>query len=699
METGLKIIIGAEDQATPVFVKTTQGAKETADAFAKIPPAATQAGVAVTGLTDKLKQISSATATTPLKILEAQFARLQKIASLPDLTFRQYERLNGLMAKTQGEINRFAKGFNSIVPGANSATQSLTDLSRIVQDAPYGFRGVANNLNPAVEGFQRLIKETGSLKGALKALGPSLMGAGGIGLAIGVVSSLLVVFGDKLFKSKSAIESQADALKKAKDELRDYEESLNDFDSINLKGSQDAQGELIKLAAAYKASQDSANISLADRKKIVDQLQEQYPSYFANIKDEVFLAGGAKDAYDRLVTSILATSKARAAAEKGVEIQKELLTVEQQLADATGRRNAAQIKATQEAQRNLDISKKAGGGATLALDPTLNRQAVQAAKALAEAEKEVNDLKVKRFELDRRAAKVSGIQSDLIAAQPIDLDTEKKNFLEAQKIQDAASAKRLSELQKAFEAEKKLYEQRQSEIKEFLTTSVPVQEEVSQFVKRQIIPDVKPSDKLTELRLPVKFAFDFSNLGKDLKKAIKDTKLTDTINGVFKEAFSTGFSGLGEGIAEALQGGGVGSVLGSIVDFLGSLIKQIGEALIQYGIVKTGLDKILAGGIAIPGVAAIAAGVAAVAIGSLIQSSKPKRFAEGGIVYGATSAIVGEYAGASSNPEVIAPLNKLKGMLGDRPGSNMHLTGQFDIDGYKLRLLLERVEQKQGRSF
>lgn len=39
-------------------------------------------------------------------------------------------------------------------------------------------------------------------------------------------------------------------------------------------------------------------------------------------------------------------------------------------------------------------------------------------------------------------------------------------------------------------------------------------------------------------------------------------------------------------------------------------------------------------------------------------------FADGGIVYGPTLSIMGEYAGARSNPEVIAPLNKLKSIIG-----------------------------------
>ena len=37
-------------------------------------------------------------------------------------------------------------------------------------------------------------------------------------------------------------------------------------------------------------------------------------------------------------------------------------------------------------------------------------------------------------------------------------------------------------------------------------------------------------------------------------------------------------------------------------------------------------------------------------------------------MYGPTLALMGEYAGAKSNPEVIAPLNKLKSLIGDNGG-------------------------------
>lgn len=62
---------------------------------------------------------------------------------------------------------------------------------------------------------------------------------------------------------------------------------------------------------------------------------------------------------------------------------------------------------------------------------------------------------------------------------------------------------------------------------------------------------------------------------------------------------------------------------------------------------------------------AIGAGMVAMLVG--IMAALPK-FADGGIAYGPTLGIFGEYAGASHNPEVVAPLDRLKSIIGGREG-------------------------------
>lgn len=58
----------------------------------------------------------------------------------------------------------------------------------------------------------------------------------------------------------------------------------------------------------------------------------------------------------------------------------------------------------------------------------------------------------------------------------------------------------------------------------------------------------------------------------------------------------------------------------------------------------------------------------ATAVAAVAQVKQVTAFANGGIVSGPTMALVGEYAGASNNPEVIAPLDKLRSILGSPEG-------------------------------
>jgi hypothetical protein len=57
---------------------------------------------------------------------------------------------------------------------------------------------------------------------------------------------------------------------------------------------------------------------------------------------------------------------------------------------------------------------------------------------------------------------------------------------------------------------------------------------------------------------------------------------------------------------------------------------------------------------------------------------------------------MGEYAGARSNPEVIAPLNKLQGML-DTGGGGGAFTLETKVSGQDLLLVLQRAEKQNKR--
>jgi hypothetical protein len=77
--------------------------------------------------------------------------------------------------------------------------------------------------------------------------------------------------------------------------------------------------------------------------------------------------------------------------------------------------------------------------------------------------------------------------------------------------------------------------------------------------------------------------------------------------------------------------------------------------------------------------------------GSMAGIGGLRPFANGGIVSGPTAALVGEYPGARTNPEVIAPLNKLQNMM----GGNV----TFSISGDNLIGTLNRANKTRQRKF
>ena len=72
--------------------------------------------------------------------------------------------------------------------------------------------------------------------------------------------------------------------------------------------------------------------------------------------------------------------------------------------------------------------------------------------------------------------------------------------------------------------------------------------------------------------------------------------------------------------------------------------------------------------------------------------------ADGGLASGPTLAMVGEYAGASGNPEVIAPLDKLRGLLAEPAGQIDFSRVEFKIRGRELVGILSKENNLTKRS-
>jgi hypothetical protein len=92
----------------------------------------------------------------------------------------------------------------------------------------------------------------------------------------------------------------------------------------------------------------------------------------------------------------------------------------------------------------------------------------------------------------------------------------------------------------------------------------------------------------------------------------------------------------------------------------------------------------------------VAAGAAVAAGLANVSKIATQKFADGGIVYGPTLGLMGEYPGARSNPEVIAPLNKLKDIIGSG-GNDGGYIATTHISGRDLAIILQKHNNDYSR--
>lgn len=152
-----------------------------------------------------------------------------------------------------------------------------------------------------------------------------------------------------------------------------------------------------------------------------------------------------------------------------------------------------------------------------------------------------------------------------------------------------------------------------------------------------------------------------------------------------------------EGIGKILSGDGAFDDLAAgfgraVGQFLVSLGKQLIATSEVIESIKVALNSIWATpwvGLVV-GAAAIAAGTAMISAFKS-NASKGIALANGGLAYGPTMALVGDNRGAGSDPEVIAPLSKLR-QYGFGRQSLEFVGGQFRVSGSDLLLAVRRED-------
>ncbi len=257
-----------------------------------------------------------------------------------------------------------------------------------------------------------------------------------------------------------------------------------------------------------------------------------------------------------------------------------------------------------------------------------------------------------------------------------------------------------SSLQNAIAVQKEIdaYEQRLVALKKQIALGSHGMERLgdNNYKEALDLPGLKGVDAPPSLDIPIKFEVSENKIKENLMKmrqqfsdSIKEMVVfsEEQINGLVTSAFA----GLGEAIASGSPLEMLKRMLITVMDML----QQFGTALIAAGAASEALKAV-----AWSGVGAIVAGGALVAATAAAKAalSKATAFAEGGIVSGPTLALVGEYGGASNNPEVIAPLDKLRSLIDtDRADGGVGEV-RFEIRGDVLEGILKKVNNRRRRT-
>lgn len=237
----------------------------------------------------------------------------------------------------------------------------------------------------------------------------------------------------------------------------------------------------------------------------------------------------------------------------------------------------------------------------------------------------------------------------------------------------------------------------------------------ARYAANKVVEELQ--DKITRMKQTITFTDvdrEFQKVaGKDAKMpgigsdpAAKQVKTLDKIKISYEDMGSTAVEQMDAvGYAMERMGRAVGGNAGEWLSWAGNLASAISTAIplidaltkaknAQGTAEATEAAKGAASSVANIPVVGPALAVAAVASVVAALMSIPK-FAKGGLAYGPTLGLFGEYSGAANNPEVVAPLDRLRSLIGDT-GTGGQV--EFRIQGRELVGILNKQNHIDRRN-
>ena len=237
--------------------------------------------------------------------------------------------MSAALRQARKEIDDFEKKIGLIAPSSAKAGLALSNLGRVASDAPFGFIAIQNNIEPLLQSFQSLSRESGGVGGALKSLGASLIGPTGLLLGFSLVSSAITVaiqkYGslggalDALFGKQDALNGE---IRSAAESYAKYNEQLKTSVTIQSNAAGSTQGEISRVQALAAIVNDTTATYL-QRNNALQELAKINKTYFGNLDLESAKLG-------KLTTAVNAYTQAtiQSAITKGFESEIGAVNVE-----------------------------------------------------------------------------------------------------------------------------------------------------------------------------------------------------------------------------------------------------------------------------------------------------------------------------------------------------------------------------------